>query len=268
MQSGKVNGKKQSTIKSDLTRIKTHIRPALGKLKVNSVTRDQIEDFMHGLSPGSAKRIINLLSAIFTFAVKKRLRADNPCHRIEKPKDVVKLRRLSNMEYEKLGAALNGGALTLDRTVSDIILMLSVSGWRSGEVRNLRWKEVDIDRRVAQLNETKTGLSIRPLSSEAVAIIQRQERKSEYVFAYQHGRVLSNLAPHWIKLELPKDVTPHTLRHSFASLSADMGYSDNVIAGMLGHSRSSVTSRYVHLEAALIDASDVVAAETLRLMRC
>jgi hypothetical protein len=45
MQSGKLNGKKDSTIKSDLTRIKTHIQPKFGKLKVNSVTRDQSRRF-------------------------------------------------------------------------------------------------------------------------------------------------------------------------------------------------------------------------------
>ena len=267
MQSEKVNGKKESTIKSDFTRIKTHIRPKLGKLKVSSVTRDQIEEFMHGLSPGSAKRIVSLLSAIFTFAVRKKLRADNPCHGIEKPKDVVKLRRLSSAEYGKLGAALNGGAPTLDRTVADIILMLAISGWRSGEIRNLRWSEMDFERSVAQLNDTKTGVSIRPLSSAAVEIIQRQKRKSEFVFAYQ-GKALSNLAPHWIKLGLLKDVTPHSLRHSLASLAADMNVSDYLISGLLGHARKSITSRYMHLsDRSLIEVADRVAQETLRLMR-
>jgi integrase len=88
-----------------------------------------------------------------------------------------------------------------------------------------------------------------------------------YVFAYERGKPVSNLRPHWMKLGMANDVTPHTIRHSFASLSADMGFSDNVIAGMLGHARSSITSRYIHLEKALIEASDKVAAETLRLMR-
>jgi hypothetical protein len=37
---------------------------------------------------------------------------------------------------------------------------------------------------------------------------------------------------------------------------------------MLGHARSSITSRYIHLEKALIESADSVAAETLRLMRC
>jgi integrase len=268
MQSGKVNGKKESTIKSDLTRIKTHIRPALGKLKVASVTRDQIEAFMHGLSPGSAKRIVSLLSAIFTFAVKKKLRADNPCHGIEKPKDVVKLRRLSNIEYAELGAALNGGAPKLDRTVADIILMSAVTGWRSSEVKNLRWSEVDIERCIATLGDTKTGVSIRPLSSAAIEIIKRQSAKNgEFVFEYQRGKSIANIAPHWIKIGLPKDVTPHTLRHSFASLAGDMGLADSTIARLLGHSQSSVTSRYIHMEKSVIEASDLVAQETLKLMR-
>ena len=43
MQSGKLNGKKFSTIKSDKSRIDTHIRPHLGKLKIAAITQDQIE---------------------------------------------------------------------------------------------------------------------------------------------------------------------------------------------------------------------------------
>ena len=53
----------------------------------------------------------------------------------------------------------------------------------------------------------------------------------------------------------------------FASLAADLGLGDSTIAGLLGHSRSSVTSRYIHLDKALIAAADLVAAETKRLMR-
>jgi site-specific recombinase XerD len=95
MQSGKVNGKKTSTIYTDKNRITKHIAPRLGKVKVASVTQSQIEDFMNDLSPGSARRIMNLTGAIFTYAVKKKLRVDNPCRGIEMPKGNKKLRRLS-----------------------------------------------------------------------------------------------------------------------------------------------------------------------------
>jgi len=63
------------------------------------------------------------------------------------------------------------------------------------------------------------------------------------------------------------DVVPHVLRHSFASLAADLGFSDSTIAGMIGHKQQSITSRYLHLDKALIVAADAVAAETIRLMR-
>jgi integrase len=151
-------------------------------------------------------------------------------------------------------------------TPRDVFKLLIVSGWRSGEANNLRWSEVDWERRIATLGDTKTGISVRPLSSVAVEIIARQPKKSSFVFDYQHSKPISNLTPHWNKLGLDKTITPHVLRHSFASLAADMGISDHLISGMLGHSRQSITSRYMHLsDRALIETADKVAQETLRL---
>jgi integrase len=167
-------------------------------------------------------------------------------------------------EYAQLGRALDGSVS------NDVFLFLALSGWRSSEARFLKYSELDLERRIASLMDSKTGPSTRPLSGATIDIIQRQQatdqQQSEYVFAID-GKPFFNIHHLWRRLELGKDVTQHTLPHSFASLAADMGYSDNVISGLLGHSRSSVTSRYVHLEKALIEASDAVAAETLRLMR-
>lgn len=258
--SARDNGKKAGTIRSDNSRIKQHIRPKLGHLKVASITSAQIEDFTRSLSVGNQARSVGLLGAMFSFAVKRGLRPNNPCKGVEKPKDNKKMRRLSETEYAQLGAAINGSV------TSNIFLFLAVTGFRSGEANTLRWAELDIERKTAQLSDTKTGSSIRPLSGAAIDIINRQERSGEYVFT-QNGQPIGNLRPHWVKLGLDKTISPHTLRHSFASLSADLGFSDNVIAGMLGHARSSVTSRYVHLEAALIKAADQVADVTLKLMK-
>ena len=63
-----------------------------------------------------------------------------------------------------------------------------------------------------------------------------------------------------------KDVTPHVLRHTFASVAGDLGFSELTIAGLLGHSARGVTQRYVHLDAALIVAADRVAAEIATLL--
>jgi integrase len=264
MQSGKMNGKKFSTIKSDKSRIETHIRPHLGKFKIAAITQDQIENFMHKCSSGSARRIIAVLSATFSFAVRKGLRVDNPCSKVKKPADNRRMRRLSEMEYAQLGKALNGTALK-NNTAMFVIKFLVISGFRSGEALKLKWSELDLERRIVNLEDTKSGRSIRPLSQAAIEIVQLQKRTSEYVFGL--SRPISDLRYQWEKLGLAKDVTPHVLRHSYASLSADMGLPDHTIARLLGHMQKSVTSRYIHMEKSVIEASDVVANETLRLMK-
>jgi integrase len=59
-----------------------------------------------------------------------------------------------------------------------------------------------------------------------------------------------------------EEVTPHTLRHSFASVAGDLGFSESTIGAMLGHAAGTVTGRYTHhLDAVLIAAADKVAAQ-------
>jgi integrase len=99
---------------------------------------------------------------------------------------------------------------------------------------------------VAILGDTKTGMSVRPLSAIAVEIIRQRPQISQFVFEFQRGPI-ANLSQHWRRLGMPSDITPHTLRHSFASLAADLGLADHTIAGLLGHARQSITSRYTHL---------------------
>jgi hypothetical protein len=146
MDAHKLNGKKASTKKSDRSRIATHIRPRLGKFRVAAITQSQIEDFMNGCSPGSAKRIMQLLGGIFTFAVQRKLRSDNPCKGIVKPKDVKRTRRLSLVEYQQLGTALSA------TVPNDIFLFLTLSGWRSTEARLLKHSEIDLERSIGGLS--------------------------------------------------------------------------------------------------------------------
>jgi integrase len=264
MQSGKLNWKKSSTIKADISRIVTHIKPKLGKLRVASVTQADVEAFMHQISPGSAKRIVGLTSAIFSWAIKRKLRLDNPCRGIETPKDNKRLRRLSVAEYAQLWKVLNDGS----NAAADIFMLLAVTGFRSGEARLMKYSELDLDRRIVTLADTKSGQSVRPLSGAAIEIIQRQPRTSEYVFGLQQGQPFNRLPYCWDKLGLDKTITPHILRHSFASLAADLGLPDSIIAGLLGHAGRGITSRYLHLgDKALLEASDLVANATLNLMK-
>ena len=62
-------------------------------------------------------------------------------------------------------------------------------------------------------------------------------------------------------------MTPHTLRHSFASVAGDLGFTESTIAAMLGHAAGTVTSRYVHhLDSVLVAAADKVATAIHAMM--
>jgi hypothetical protein len=55
------------------------------------------------------------------------------------------------------------------------------------------------------------------------------------------------------------DITPHVLRHSFASIANDLGFTEVTIAALVGHAKGSVTSKYIHtLDTALIMAADTI----------
>jgi hypothetical protein len=75
----------------------------------------------------------------------------------------------------------------------------------------------------------------------------------------------------WLKIVklagLSADVTPHVLRHSFASLAADLGFSESTIAALIGHRLHSITSRYVHsADIVLLAAADAVASKIVEMM--
>ena len=63
------------------------------------------------------------------------------------------------------------------------------------------------------------------------------------------------------------DVTPHVLRHSFASIANDLGFTEITIAALIGHAKGSVTSKYVHtLDSTLIMAADTVSGYVAALL--
>lgn len=288
--------KSSRTVDTDRSRIEAHVKPVLGSLPVASVTRSDVERLMHAVADGStrkgvkiakphalsnvrggtgaASRTVGMLGSIMGHAVWLGLRPDNPVVGVVRPADGRRDRRLDEAEYGMLGAGLREAEESGSyATMLDAIRFMALSGWRRGEVLGLRWSEVDLARGTARLAETKTGPSMRPLSEAACRIVGRQVRDGELVFPSVGGMVATGgFVRVWDRAVhrlggLPKDVTPHVLRHSMASVAADLGYSDAVIAGLLGHAGHSVTRRYIHVaDRALIAAADAVAEEIGRMM--
>jgi integrase len=290
--------KKASTLAIDVGRIERHIKPLIGNMPVSAVTREDVDALLHDIAngktagntksikkrglarvrggKGSANRVVGLLGAIFTYAVRRRMRTDNPVRGVDAFADGKRERRLSDDEYQLLGVALEKAvskqiwpaAITTTR-------FLALTGWRSGEALALRWNEVELPRRTATLGDTKTGRSVRPLSEAACNVLRSLSHAGDLVFMATRGDgnvVMSGFKKMFKEItalgKLPSDITPHTLRHSFASLAADLGLSEPTIAALIGHKGRSITSRYVHsADAVLLAAADAVADCTARLMR-
>jgi integrase len=222
---------------------------------------------------GTASRAVGLLGAIFTYAVRRRMRVDNPVHGVLRPADGRRERRLSDLEYAALGTALRRAT---DEKVWPAAIacarFLALTGWRSGEALTLRWEHIDLARRTTVLPDTKTGRSTRPLSQPACEVLAAMDRMGERVFPPTRGDgTMAGFRKFWDRIlrlgGLPDDLTPHTLRHSFASLAGDLGYSEPTIAALIGHKGTTVTSRYVHAaDAVLLAAADAVATATATRM--
>jgi len=288
--------KKASTLLTDRGRIIRHINPLLGRLAVAAVDRADIERFMHAVAEGktagqiktgryglarvnggkgTATRTVGLLGAMFTYAVRQGVRTDNPVRGVVRYADGRRERRLSDDEYAVLGDALREAEAAGKIWPAAIAMarFLALTGWRSGEAQALRWSELDLARRTATLSDTKTGRSVRPLSHAACDVLRSLPRLADdRVFpATRADGPMVGFKKFWPKIgklgALPADVTPHVLRHSFASLAADLGYSEPTIATLVGHQGHSVTSRYMHVaDAPLLAAADEVANRTAELM--
>jgi integrase len=286
--------KKLSTVDGDRGRIERHIKPLLGALKVATVTRDDIERFRddvsegataaaiktgkHGLARvsggrGTATRAMGMLGAMFAFAVRRGLRNDNPVHGVDRHAYEPRQRRMTEAEYVALGEALR----TMPKSAWPVAVaatkFLALTGWRRGEMLALRWSEIDLASRTANLADTKTGYSLRPLSHAACDVLCTLPRLGELVFPASKGagRLMHGFNKVWLrvaaKAALPAEVTPHILRHSLASIAVDLGYSELTIAALLGHRKASITSRYAHhADAVLLQAADAVADRIAELM--
>jgi len=130
----------------------------------------------------------------------------------------------------------------------------------------LMWAEADTDASCMRLVDSKEGASVRPIGLAVVEYLEERRKTAvgTYVFPGQgEDNAFGGFPNHWRQIfrDSPlSDVTPHVLRHSFASIANDLGFTEVTIAALVGHSKGTVTSEYIHtLDTALIMAADTIA---------
>jgi integrase len=279
---------KASTLRMDRSRINCHVKPLLGRRAVMGLTRRDIERFQVDVADGktarprregvrsgqttggrgAAARAVGMLGAILEFAKRQGIIPENPARGVRRFPDNKRRRFLSLDELSALGAALreaqNDGE---NRTGIAAIRALLLTGARRSEVLSLPWAWLDTKARCIRFEDTKSGAQLRPIGAAAAKHLASQSRQDgcPWVFPANRGsghliglpRVLSRLCA---RAGL-NNVTVHTLRHSFAAIAAELGFSELTIAGLLGHSVPGITARYAHVpDSALLVAADRVSA--------
>jgi integrase len=215
---------------------------------------------------GTATRTVGLLGGIFSYAVEAGIIEHNPAHGIRKPRDNVRNRRLTEAEYRTLGEMLRTAAKDEKYAITvDIIRQIALTGCRRSEIIGLKWSEVDTEASCLRLADSKEGASVRPVGLPVVEFLEarRTHGLGSYVFpGYGNDNAFGSFPNRWEQLfrkSSLSDVTPHVLRHSFASVANDLGFTEVTIAALVGHVKGSVTSKYIHtLDTALIMAADTI----------
>lgn len=266
--------KKVSTLATDKGRIERHIKPLMGRRKVRSITSADVRRFMQDVASGktaadiktkprgraiveggkgAATRTIGLLGGLFSFAVEKGLRPDNPVRGVKRFGDGSRERFLSAAELARLGDALIAAERENESPfVVAAIRLLVLTGARKSEILTLQWKHVDTERSCLRLPDSKTGAKVIPLGAaalEALSGIPRIEN-NPYVLPGSDGRHFVGLQKAWERIRERaglEDVRLHDLRHSFASVAVSGGDSLYLVSKVLGHRQVSTTQRYAHL---------------------
>jgi len=246
---------------------------------------------------GIATRTAELLGGIWTWASKRGyVEGQNPVSGTDRFRSEPADRRLSMREVARIGSAMKLAELDwhaydearrraqeecqraprppiglLPPTAITLVKLLATTGLRPGEAARLRWNEIDLATRTISLGDTKTGRSKRPLGAAAVEVLKQVERISEeWVFPATRGVGPTQIKKPLVDIFRRADVkaSPKVLRSTFASVAADLGYSDGTIAELLGHARRGVTERHYirRVDEVLLSAVDRVSHEIARYL--
>jgi len=248
--------------------------PALGKLDATTVARADIARLHLSLkaTPYQANRCLAVLSKLFSWSERHGYRPEgaNPCRHIEKYREQARERFLSDVELARLGKALaEAEAAGSDPYAVAAIRLLLFTGARLSEVLGMRWENVDIERAMVLLPDSKTGRKPLYLSApalEVLAALPRVAGNPHVIVGAKSGTHREALQRPWRAIRARAgldDVRLHDLRHSFASVAAAGGASLTMIGRLLGHSQAATTARYAHLAADPVRAANDAIGDTI-----
>jgi integrase len=238
--------------------LRLHILPALGAKTVAGLAFGDLHELHARMKriPRAANYALSILQAMLRHAVRIGLRSDNPCRDVARYPERKCERFLSPIERTQalntIETMVRAGKLGAPAAAG--LRLLIYTGARKSEIRAARWRDVDFDRRLIRLADSKTGARTIYLNDAAMDVLRSLPRDGAHVIG-GHRLFLSKA---WTRVREAcglDDVRTHDLRHSYASAALAAGVPLAMVGKLLGHKRASTTERYGHLA-----ADDVVAA--------
>jgi len=205
-------------------------------------------------SAASTNRYLAALSHVYSVAVREWGWIDqSPMRKVTRLRENPgRVRFLSNEERLELLKACEDSSEPL---LYPVVVLAMSTGARQAEILNLRWRDIDLERRVFRLEKTKNrDRRALPLAGPALEEIEKLSHvrriDSDLVFPHPDGKRPFHLRPAWVKaVEQAKlaNFRFHDLRHSAASYLAMNGATLADIAEILGHKTLAMVKRYSHL---------------------
>lgn len=272
----------RSTIKGNRERIRGHILPKLGDLKVHEVTRPQVAAMIGAMSetPTAANLLLSLLRKMFSMAEVWGYRPDgsNPCRHVPRYPERGHSHFITDDEMRRLYAYLDRAereGLEHPFILLAIRLQFAFAARRS-EILGLRWEWIDFGRRRVVWPGSKTGVISKPLTDEAIQLLDRAPRleSSPFVvpalFNPQAAMPDHTYSGGWARILQRAGVRhcgTHAIRHRAATDIANSGVPTKVGMALTAHKTVTMFMRYVHPEDdAIRDAADRVADRRRRLV--
>jgi integrase len=236
--------------KRDVTSLK-NILPFFGNRKLNEISPYFIEEYKQARSskvtPATVNRELALMKYMFNLAIKWEETTSNP---VRKTKFFMeKNKRLRFLDEDEINRLID----CCPPQLKPVVITALDTGMRKSEILGLRWNDIDFERNLIYLDDSKSGSPRQiPIGDflKGTLLKLKQQATSDVVFLNKHGKPYRDVLPAF-KRALKKagicDFRFHDLRHTFASHLAMINTPLHTIGKLLGQKTLRMADRYAHL---------------------